>query len=52
MRKNENIGCNVTECRNHSNEGQFCALEKIQIVKHSGSQATVENTDCASFEKE
>jgi len=50
MRKNESIGCNVTECTHHSEEGTYCALDKIQVVKHSGSATTVEQTDCGSFE--
>jgi hypothetical protein len=49
MKKNESIGCTVTECRNHSNAEQYCSLEKIQVVKHNGSANTVEHTDCGSF---
>lgn len=52
MKKNESIGCEVTECKNHSGEGNYCALNKIQVVKHSGSATTVEQTDCGSFAKE
>ena len=48
MKKNESIGCTVTECRNHSNGENYCSLEKIQVVKH-GSANTVEHTDCGSF---
>ncbi|MBB6624155.1 DUF1540 domain-containing protein [Clostridium gasigenes] len=50
MRKNESIGCTVTECRNHSNEEQYCVLEQIQVVKHNSLANTVEHTDCGSFE--
>ena len=50
MKKNDNIGCNVTECKNHSNKENYCALDKIQVVKHSGSATTVEQTDCGSFQ--
>ncbi|MCM1989326.1 DUF1540 domain-containing protein [Oceanirhabdus seepicola] len=34
MPKNESIGCTVNECRNHSNDGQFCSLNRIQVKKH------------------
>lgn len=50
MRKNESIGCDVTECRNHSDEDDYCALDKIQVVKHNDSATSVEQTDCGSFE--
>ena len=49
MKKNESIGCTVTECRNHTNGEQYCSLEKIQVVKHNASANTVEHTDCGSF---
>ncbi|MBU3146703.1 DUF1540 domain-containing protein [Clostridium sp. CF012] len=49
MKKNESIGCIVTECRHHSQEEQYCSLDKIQVVKH-GSDNTVEHTDCGSFD--
>lgn len=49
MNKNESIGCNVTECKYHSNEGQYCSLDKIQVVKHGMAAYSVEQTDCGSF---
>lgn len=51
MRMNESIGCDVTECKHHSGEAQYCALDKIQVVKHSDSATSVEQTDCGSFEQ-
>lgn len=50
MKKNTSIGCDVTECRYHSNEDKYCALDKIQVAKHSGSATTIEQTDCGSFQ--
>ncbi|GIM30432.1 hypothetical protein CPJCM30710_30980 [Clostridium polyendosporum] len=50
MEKNESIGCIVTECKNHSKEGQYCALNKIQVTKHGSLANSTEKTDCGSFE--
>ncbi|GAA0179266.1 DUF1540 domain-containing protein [Clostridium sediminicola] len=50
MAKNENIGCNVNECKHHSGEENYCSLNKVQIIKHGGTANTVESTDCGSFE--
>ena len=50
MKKNDSIGCDVTECKYHSDEVQYCALNKIQVVKHSNQATSVEQTDCGSFE--
>ena len=47
---NLSIGCNVTECKHHTQD-DYCSLQKINVVKTSGTTnaATVESTDCASF---
>lgn len=50
MPKNESIGCVVTECKFHSNDGQYCALNQIKVTKHNGEANKVEHTDCGSFE--
>ena len=49
MKKNESIACEVTECIHHSGQENYCALDKIRVIKHSGSATTVEQTDCGSF---
>lgn len=51
MKKNESIACEVTECKYHSDQENYCALDKIRVVKHSGPATTVEQTDCGSFAK-
>ena len=51
MKKNESIACNVTECKYHRGKENYCALDKIQVVKHSDSATTVEQTDCGSFSR-
>ncbi|MCY6485767.1 DUF1540 domain-containing protein [Clostridium aestuarii] len=50
MKKNESIACTVGECKNHSNEGQYCALNRIQVTKHGATANTMEQTDCGSFQ--
>lgn len=50
---NQNIGCTVTECKHHAKTQQYCSLNSINIVKHSGSSITTkECTDCGSFESD
>ncbi|MDF2655671.1 MAG: hypothetical protein K0R19_2145 [Bacillota bacterium] len=51
MNHNSSIGCDVTECRFHCKEDNYCTLDKIQVVKHSQKADTVEHTDCGSFKK-
>lgn len=51
MNHNDSIGCNVTECRNHCTEDNYCTLNKIQVIKHSSQATTPECTDCGSFIK-
>ena len=50
MKKNESIGCDVVECSNHSVEANYCALDKIMVVKHSDQATASKQTDCGSFE--
>lgn len=45
---NNNIGCNVSECKYHAKTSEYCTLNKIQVVKH-GNVNTVQDTDCGSF---
>ncbi|MBL4930323.1 MULTISPECIES: DUF1540 domain-containing protein [Clostridium] len=49
MNQNRSIGCIVTECKFHSEEEQFCSLDKIQIVKHNNKANNIQQTDCGSF---
>ncbi len=49
MVKNNNILCNVTECKfNDKNEN--CTLEQIKITKHDAIAKNIESTDCSSFQ--
>ena len=52
MKHNDSIGCTVTECKFHCTEDKnYCTLNKIQVVTHSGCVSSKECTDCGSFEK-
>lgn len=51
MKHNSSIGCNVTECKHHCHEDNFCTLDKIQVVKNSSAANSAEATDCGSFTK-
>jgi len=51
MTHNSSIGCTVPECKFHCKEDSYCTLEKIQVVKHSGTADSTECTDCGSFAK-
>lgn len=56
MDHNSSIGCNVTECKHHCKDDDYCTLDKINVVKNNKIQHFVgtnqENTDCGSFELE
>lgn len=49
---NESIGCDVTECKFHCTEDNYCTLNKIQVTKHSTEATTTEATDCGSFKRD
>lgn len=51
MNHNSSIGCTVSECKFHCKEDDYCSLDKIQVIKHSPTASTIENTDCGSFKK-
>ncbi len=46
---NYNIACTVKQCKNHSSDGDYCALDKIRIGTHEADPTVVECTDCESF---
>jgi hypothetical protein len=46
---NPSIGCNVFECKFHSNSGNFCSLDHILVSHHVEPAEENESTDCASF---
>lgn len=55
MRCNENanecIECTVRQCKNHCDEDDYCALNKIKVGTHESNPSMDQCTDCLSFEK-
>jgi hypothetical protein len=49
---NKSIGCNVSECKYHAKDAEYCSLDHIKVVHHHHPANTVECTDCGSFESE
>jgi hypothetical protein len=49
---NKSIGCEVTSCKFHAKEQQYCSLDNIMVVQHHNEAKTVEATDCGSFKSE
>lgn len=50
MNANMNIGCNVCECKYHT-DNDYCSLSNIKVVKNNSvtNASTIECTDCGSF---
>lgn len=46
---NNNIGCNVTECKHHSKTDNQCTLDHIKIVKQKEPAKFIQCTDCSNF---
>ncbi len=46
---NSSIECTVTQCANHSNTTNHCALDKIQVGTHETNPTVSQCTDCESF---
>ena len=38
MDHNSSIGCNVTECKHHCKDDDYCTLDKINVVKNNKVQ--------------
>jgi len=47
---NSSIKCTVTQCKNHAQTGEYCALNSITIGTHEKNPTQYECTDCMSFE--
>lgn len=46
---NPSIECEVSECKYHSENKNYCTLDKILVGKHEQRATQVECTDCESF---
>lgn len=52
MKVNKSIGCEVSSCKFHAKEQQYCSLDNIMVVQHHNNAESVEATDCGSFQTE
>lgn len=50
MKANNNIACNVTECKHHAGAEDYCSLNQIKVVKNSTKCTSEKETDCHNFE--
>lgn len=48
---NKAIECTVTQCKNHCEAENYCALAKIKVGAHECNPKMDQCTDCLSFEK-
>lgn len=46
---NRSIKCSVTQCENHSDSENYCALDSINVGTHEADPTVVECVDCESF---
>lgn len=46
---NSSIECEVFECKYHSEDKNYCTLDKILVGKNEARASQVESTDCESF---
>ena len=46
---NHCIVCNVTSCRNHHSDKNYCTLEAIRVGTHEKKPSQPPCTDCQSF---
>lgn len=47
--ENHCIICNVTSCRHHHSDKNYCSLESIRVGTHEPAPAAEQCTDCQSF---
>ncbi|MDR1734590.1 MAG: DUF1540 domain-containing protein [Oscillospiraceae bacterium] len=48
--KNENISCNVSQCRYNSRLHKCCTLQQVDILAEAKEASTEHHTCCHSFE--
>ncbi len=46
---NKSISCSVTQCANHAEKENYCALEQVVIGTHEANPTMDECVDCRSF---
>lgn len=48
---NKCIACTVSQCAYHSDEADYCSLDKILVGTHETNPTQDQCTDCMSFRK-
>ena len=48
---NRSIECMVTQCANHCDSDNYCALDKIRVGTHEANPTMSQCVDCLSFVK-
>ena len=48
---NHSIHCTVTQCKNHANADNYCALNTVSIGTHEANPSEPQCVDCNSFVK-
>ena len=51
MNVNKCIECTVSQCANHAQNANYCALDKILVGTHEQNPTKDACTDCMSFRK-
>ena len=46
---NKCIECTVSQCEYHSQNENYCTLDKIKVVTHEQNPTMTQCTDCSSF---
>lgn len=50
QRQNQNIGCNVSQCRYNCRAEQCCSLDQIEVLQEERDGKSEHATCCHSFE--
>ncbi len=48
---NKCIACTVSQCAYHSDEADYCSLDKILVGTHESNPTQDQCTDCMSFRR-
>ena len=48
---NKCIACTVSQCAHHSDEADYCSLDKILVGTHEANPTQDQCTDCMSFRR-
>nr|WP_297172355.1 DUF1540 domain-containing protein [uncultured Agathobaculum sp.] len=48
---NTAIRCTVSQCANHCDSAEYCALDSITVGTHEANPTVDQCTDCKSFQR-